>query len=202
MKKIFTLLFLLLVVAQVCSAQSVYFQLEGKKLDSGQSVTIKAQPDSFFPDEKNCMTNPPSNPKGGLVLVMPVGGSGSATLEILSNTLNPTLVQWCMGGACEPMNDKTRLSKTFTAGSDGIVQVDFDANNVKADGLLEAKLTATVSGETVVVNIRFTNPDTSGMKELKCAEQNSKRCYDLNGHSLQSAHRGIYIQEGKKYVNK
>lgn len=203
MRRILTSLLFLMALAGVCQAQDSYFRFHDSRVDDQGSVTIFAEPDSFFPDEKNCMTNPPSGPKQGLVLVVDPNGSqsGTATLEILSNTLNATMIQWCMGGSCELMNTKTKLTKSFTAGEDGLVQVDFDANNVTGEGALEARLTATVDGKTITVTILFQPDNTTGLSGVIKSDEDDGKCYDLKGHPYRQGSRGLYILHGKKYVN-
>lgn len=204
MRRILASLLFLMALVGVCQAQDSYFRFHDSRVDNQGSVTIFAEPDSFFPDEMNCMTNPPSGPKQGLVLVMDQNGSqsGTATLEILSNTLNATMIQWCMGGTCELMNSTTKLTKSFTAGDDGIVQVDFDANNVTGDGVLEARLTATVDGETITVNIIFQPYNAAGFHSVIKDINDQGKCYDLKGNPYRMGNRGIYILNGKKYVNR
>ena len=203
MKNYFISLLFLTTMVGVSQAQDSYFRFHDSRVDDQGLVTIFAEPDSFFPDEKNCMTNPPSGPKQGLVLVVDENGSksGTATLEILSNTLNATMIQWCMGGTCELMNSATKLTKSFTAGEGGIVQVDFDANNVTGEGVLEARLTATVDGKTITVNIIFQPNNTTGLSGVIKDDKDDEKCYDLKGSPYRQGSRGIYILHGKKYVN-
>lgn len=204
MKKILLFLLILMAKTVVCHAEDFYFRFHDSKIDDQGSVTICAEPDSFFPDENNCMTNPPSGPKQGLVLVLDENGSksGSATLEILSNTLNPSMIQWCMGGTCELMTNSTTLTKTFTAGDDGLVQVDFDASNVADEGLLEARLSATVDGKVITVNIIFLPVNPAGLSGVTKETKAPEKSYDLKGCPYRQGNRGIYIQHGKKYFNR
>lgn len=204
MKRILLSLLAFMAMTQVCHAEDSYFRFHDSRVDDQGSVTIYAEPDSFFPDENNCMTNPPSDPKKGLVLVVDDSGSksGTATLEIMSNTLDAAMIQWCMGGTCELMNSTTKLTKSFTAGEDGIVQVDFDANNVRGEGFLEARLTATVDGKTIAVNIIFQPYNASGFHSVIKDTKDQGKCYDLKGNPYRMGNRGIYILHGKKYVNR
>lgn len=202
--KRFYLLFLILGVSiQNGFTQKLYFQYQGHKVSNWGAVTINAEPDSFSPNEKSCMTNPPSNPKNGLVFVAEGKGgvSGSATLEIQSNSLSPKMIQWCMGGVCQLMTGTTKLTKSFTVGNDGTTQVDFDATNVAAEGVLEASLSVTVDGESVMVTIKFVSGNTTGISHGIDAYEKAEKCYDLNGCQSVSGRRGIYIRQGKKYLN-
>lgn len=184
----------------ITTASDACFKYEGEKLENDGWVEIGSQPDSFFPDEKNCMTNDPSDPSNGLFLVASPGSSVSATLEIVSNTLNPSRIQWCMGGVCELMNDKSTLTKSFTVGEDGSTPVEFDASNIGEDGKLEAKLTATIGGKDVTVNIRFLSTSTN-IGNVPVREKGDAKCYDLNGRPYRTGNHGVYIINGKKHIN-
>ena len=194
-----------LVVTSLCQAQVFEFRYGGQALEDQATVTIQAEADSFFPDQKNCATNPATDPKNGLVLVVLDGSvkSGNATMEILSNTLNPTTIQWCMGGVCELMNNKTSLEKTFSTGSDGVTQVEFDATNVAAEGLLEARLTAKIGEETKTVTIKFVSGTATGITP-SLRDSAEGRSYGLDGVEVKtsSGKRGFFIRDGKKYLRK
>lgn len=183
---------------------SFEYRYEGKTLEDNATVEIKAEEDSWGFGELNCETNPSSNPKNGLILVSKDGNQeGTAKLEILSNTLNPGMIQWCMGGECVPMNNKTEFEKTFKTDSEGIAQVQFDATNIKSAGKLEARLTTTISGETKVVNIKFICDSTDGISIIYSGDGNAV-WYDMNGKRLHKAptRKGVYIKNGKKVVIK
>jgi thiol-disulfide isomerase/thioredoxin len=179
------------------------FRYEGKTLEDGALVTINAEEDSWGFGEMGCETNPSSDPKNGLILVTSDGSkkSGSATLTITKNTFTAQMIQWCMGGECTPMNDKTTLSKSFTTDNDGICQVQFDASNIKTEGELEAKLAATIGSDTKMVNIKFVNNKTNGINVIYSDDGNDV-WYDLNGTRLESAptRKGLYIKNGEKVV--
>lgn len=202
MKQVFTLFLLVLGSAQMCMAQDVYFMYEGKTLENDGWVEIGAQPDSFFPEVKNCMTNNPSDPSNGMFLVAPSNSSVSATLEIVSNTLNPAMVQWCMGGVCEVVTDDKTVEKSFTVGDDSRVAVEFDANGVGDDGQLEAKLTIMVGQQRLSVNIRFVGSTATRMECVVGGKVTDCKRYDLLGRPSLSGHYGITIQNGKKYIKK
>lgn len=71
MKQYFTLLFLVFGSIRLSMAQDAFFRYEGKTLENDSWLEIGAQPDSFFPEVKNCMTNNPSDPSNGLFFVAP-----------------------------------------------------------------------------------------------------------------------------------
>jgi len=190
------------VYSKASPIDKVEFRYGGKSVENNATVTINAEEDSFGFGELNCETNPSSNPKNGLVFVTPNGvQDGTAKLEILSNTLNPGMVQWCMGGECVPMNSKTELEKTFKTNSEGMVLVQFDANNIRSEGTLEAKLTATIGEETRVVNIKFVYDKTNSISVIYSEDDNAV-WYDMNGTRLENAptRKGVYIRNGKKVV--
>ena len=138
--------------------QTFHFSYHGKDLPDGGTVTIEAEEDAFGFGELNCETNPPSAPREGLVVkTKNASQTGTARLEILSNTLAPKSIQWCMGGECVLMNNKTTLDKTFTTDAEGIVLVQFDATNIGSEGKLEARLTISVGNETQTLNIVLSN---------------------------------------------
>jgi len=184
-------------------AQTFEFRFGGQSLKDGETVTIAAESDSFFPDEKGCMTNPASNPDNGLVLAVLDGSkkSGSATMEIISNTLSPNMIQWCMGGVCELMTNKTSLEKSFETSAEGIAKVEFDATKVGNEGKLEAKLTVKIGLEAKTVNILFlAESGTTTIDKVSQAEAGDGTSYGLNGTRLKSPCKGLIIREGRKVI--
>ena len=133
------------------------FAYQGDEQPDGGLVTISAEEDDYGFGEMNCETNPSTDPKNGLVVKTKDGKkkSGTAKLEIVSNTIGAKNIQWCMGGECVLMNNKNSLEKTFTTDENGIAQVQFDAMNVSNYGELEAILTVTIGNETSNINILF-----------------------------------------------
>lgn len=186
-------------------AQSFEFQYQGKSLEDGATVTIAAEPNAF--GELSCETNPSSDPNNGLVLRLPEGYQGKvkAVLAIQQNTLNASILQWCMGGECVLLTEDTQ-TKYFEA--EGIVQVQFDATAIQEKGNLLATLTVTIGLESHQVIIQFSNDDMTGVSQtLKTVEKNPAM-YDLNGCRIKDMRRsGIYIvsdgnQKRKVIVNK
>lgn len=202
MKKILMLFLVVLGAAQIGMSQDVFFKYEEKTLENDCWVEIGAQPDSFFSDVKNCMTNNPSDPSNGLFLVAPPNSSVSATLEILSNTLNPLIVEWCMGELCQVVSEDKILEKSFTMGEDGCLAVEFDANGVGNVGQLEAKLTAMVGSGSISVNIRFIGSTATFLDRIDNETAADSRCYDLHGRPSLPDSRGVTIQKGKKCINR
>ena len=208
-------------------AQSFEFRYGGTMIVDGGTVTIPAEDDSFFPDQKNCMTNMPTDPNNGLVLAVLDGTQkqANAALTILSNDLEPQMIQWCMGGLCELFMNTMAMNNTFTTESDGITRVEFDATDIRATGTLVAQLTVTIGLETKSVFIEFVNdaeepdeeenpddgetPDDTETPDdstaIKATRQNSPASgayYDLRGSRVTYPSEGIYIKDGRKVILK
>lgn len=204
MKKTLLLtLSIMLFTATMTSAQSFEFQYQGKSVVDGGTVTIAAVPDDFGFGEYWCETNPSSDPNNGLILKLLSGSTttGSATINIERNTLNPQTLKWCMGGACTMLNGKTTLDKTFTI-SGGSVQVQFDAENCQSEGDLLASLSATVGGETHTVKILFTYGSAGIEGTVMSEEIKDKGYFTLDGRRIEHPSKGVYITNGKKIIFK
>ena len=204
MKQILLLTAFLLASAAV-SAQGLEFKYKGESLTDGATVTIAAEEDFF--GELSCETNPSTAPQDGLVLSCPAsfGGTVIATLQILSNTLNASTMQWCMGGECTLVRQE-QLSKTFD--SKASILVLFDATNITGEGALMAKLSVQLNGIARTVYIQFVNGDADGINSIKNEKIKDKNdIYDLSGRKMFNVQcstfnglkRGLYIQNGKKF---
>lgn len=186
-------------------AQSFEFQYQGQSLEDGATVTIVAEANAF--GELSCETNPSSDPNNGLVLKLPEGYQGKvqAVLAIQQNTLNASLLQWCMGGECVPVTEDTQ-TKSFEA--EGIVQVQFDATAIREKGNLLATLTVTIGLESHQVMIQFSNDDMTGMTQRLKTDEKNHIVYDLKGCRIKDKGKsGVYIvsdgmQKRKVIVNK
>lgn len=198
---------IMLLTATMATAQSFEFQYQGKSVADGGTVTIAAVPDEYGFGEYWCESNPSSNPNNGLILKLLSGttATGSATLNIERNSLNPQTLKWCMGGECSMLNDKTTLDKTFTV-SDGSVQVQFDAENCQSEGDLLASLTATIGSETHTVNILFTY-GSAGNEEseeiwwgyMSEADLSSTTCIGTGSANVQFL-TGIYVPANNEQI--
>lgn len=208
MKQILLLIAFLL-ASITAGAQNFEFLYKGESLQDGATVIIAAEEDDF--GDLSCETNPPSDPGNGLVLKLLNASSAqvTASAQVISNTLNPLMVQWCMGGTCTPMIGNFVKTKTFTAKS--IEQVQFDATNIQSEGTLTATLSVQLGGTTRTVNIQFVNSDTDGIKEVKSEKVKSEKTagvYDLSGRKINfqfstfnsQLRSGVYIVNGKKYI--
>ena len=186
-------------------AQSFEFQYQGQSLEDGATVTIAAEANAF--GELSCETNPSSDPNNGLVLKLPEGYQGKvqAVLSIQQNTLNASILQWCMGGECVPVTEDTQ-TKNFEA--EGIVQVQFDATAILEKGNLQATLTVTIGLESHQVMIQFSNDDMTGMAHRLKTDEKNHTVYDLKGCRIKDKGKsGVYIvsdgsQKRKVIVNK
>lgn len=192
---------LLFLIGTTVKAQSWEFQYQGKSIPDGGMVTIAAVEDDWGFGEMWCETNPASDPNNGLILKLlgNMTASGTASVSIDENTMDPAILKWCMGGECTLFNGKTGLIKDFTI-TNGSVQVQFDAENVRATGYLLATLTATIGAETHKVRIQFTNGASAGLSTTSTLPA-SNTCYDLSGRKVvENSTRGIYIVGGRKIV--
>ena len=80
--------------------------------------------------------------------------SGTATLEILTNTLGSAMLTWGMSGENVTLTGNSQTI-SFTTNAQGQAQIGLKASNISQFGLLKAKLTATVNGSSQSVNIKF-----------------------------------------------
>ena len=215
MKKILAIGFWLLAVSGW--AQSVEFWYQGEKVEAGGTVSVAAEEDMF--GEMSCETNPSTAPWDGLVLrcAEPLDGTVTAQLQIVSNTLNAAMMQWCMGGECTLVGSKTMLTKTFNASEK--VQVLFDATNITGDGELLARLEVTYkeSKEMVYISLICGEPaktlspslprNGEGVSPIMGGQKGG--LYDLSGRKISNLQsqtsnlpKGIYIKNGKKVMIK
>ena len=199
MKRIFTLC-MSLMVTLFSWAQGFEFQFQGESLTDGATVIIAAEEDLF--GDLSCETNNAMNPTDGLMLKLLTGttATGSAKLEITQNTLDAEMLQWCMGGACTTLGNQTSFTKQFTVNDR--TQVQFDAIAIHSEGLLTAKLKATIGLESHLVNIVFINGDYDGIKAIDHSPLNiDHSVYDLNGRRVERSmlRKGIFIvKEGDR----
>ena len=205
MKKILAIGFWLLAIGGW--AQSLEFWYQGEKVEAGATVSVVAAEDMF--GEMSCETNPSMAPWDGLVLrcAEPLDGTVTAQLQIVSNTLNASMMQWCMGGECTLVGSKTMLTKTFNANER--VQVLFDATNITGDGLLVAKLEVTYKDCKQEVYIEFASGEPSGVISQESRVESQESIYDLSGRKISNLKsqtsnlpKGIYIKNGKKVMIK
>lgn len=203
MKKfLLVMMALLSIFGMSVKAQSLEFQYQGESVQDGATVTIKAETNVF--GELSCETNPSANPNNGLVLRISETSTGTvqAQLEVIENTLNAKIIQWCMGGECIMLGNKTLLTKTFDATDNA--QVLLEASNIQGSGSLMAKLSVSLNGQSRVVFVQFTNGNTTGIHRMQQTPA-PQRIYGLNGQLLSHGKglpKGICIVNGNKVVIK
>lgn len=85
--------------------------------------------------------------------------SGTATLEVLTNTFGSPTLTWGMGSeAVTITGDSQTIS--FTTNARGEAEIKLKASNISQFGIFEAKLTATISGVSQSVIIKFIHQQT------------------------------------------
>ena len=199
MNKILLLTAFLLAPVMV-GAQGLEFKYQGEALEDGATVTIVAEEDFF--GEMSCETNPSDAPQNGLLLKCPplLGSTVTAELQIFSNTLNASSIQWCMGGECSLVGNKTQLEKSFSPGP--TVQVLLVATNIIGEGSLSAKLSVTLNEQTKTVYIQFVSGGATAINNIELLPSNIEYpAYDLSGRRINSQlKKGVYVINGKKVL--
>jgi len=87
--------------------------------------------------------------------------SGTAKLDILTNTLGTPVITWNMGGEPETVSGNTK-EISFSTDANGIADVLLKASGISQFGLLEARITATVNGASQSVIVKFIHRQTDG----------------------------------------
>ncbi|MBR4534889.1 MAG: hypothetical protein IKO85_10200 [Bacteroidaceae bacterium] len=190
MKKFFTSLALFCATFLTIHAQDCVFQYEGKPLEDGATVTIKAAPDIF--ETLVCNTNPSDNVANGLFIVNKTSNklSGSAKITISNKTMETDAILWCMGGACEQVTTSTK-TKDFSINANDKTAVQYDCE-VKREGDMLTKLEATVNGKTYTVNILFTTAE-SHVTATKTAASTPVAFFTLDGREVSQRPRGLCL---------
>ncbi len=129
---------------------------EGKRLTSGEIAEWKSK--GIAEDNLTIGTNLTPN---GLKLCSFNRNkiSGTANLEILTNTLGSSSITWEMGGENLEVNENSKTI-TFSSNANGVIDVLLKANDIQQFGILEAKLTATVNDVSQSVIIKFVHRQT------------------------------------------
>ncbi|MBO4268045.1 MAG: hypothetical protein J5869_01590 [Bacteroidaceae bacterium] len=183
------------------NAQGIGFLFHGESIpEEGNTITIPAVEDEFGFGELWCESNPGSNPGEGLILKLYSGQGANikATLKIEHNTIDAATLKWCMGGECTILNGKTEMTKSFKASGESI-PVEFDAENIRSEGYLQALLTVTSGVESCSVRIVFTNGGQTGIKAVRQTAPGSGACHSVDGRLMMNPADGaIYIIDGKK----
>lgn len=142
-----TLLAALLLTSLGAGAQSIEFQLNGKTLASGDTVTIYAAE-----DELGSVTAASNSGNTQLMLknLTSKQVSISANLLITENSAN-TSYQWCIGTNC--MRGTTFKDKTFTVAANTAVNTSIDAE-FENEGVTYCKFSCTANFQTITVFIK------------------------------------------------
>ena len=193
-QRLLSILSMTLIAMAVCHAQNFEFQYQGKSVPEGGTVSIAAEEDIFGFGELWCESNPSDNPGNGLVLKLltTTSASGVAKLTIEHNTVDPGTLKWCMGGTCNLLDGVTMMEKGFST-NNGIVLVQFDAENLRSTGYLMANLSATIAGESHSVKVEFTNGESTGMTSISDPRTETETCYSVSGTRLATSQHGINI---------
>lgn len=189
MKKILTS-FALLCFFTTLYAQDCAFQFQGRELADGSEVTIFAREDPLFGDLV-CDTNPSDDAENGLFLVNKTSSaiSCSATINIQTNTMNGSEIQWCMGMDCMAVNS-TSLSKNFTLPASSKMITKFDCLPTK-EGEMVTKLSVRAASKTYTVTIRFVNAPTHVSDASITAVPVAY--YTLDGRQVPERPRGVCL---------
>ena len=198
-KHLLSMVAVLLFGAVTANAQSFEFRYHGQPVADGGMIIIAAEENDY--GELACETNHPNNPADGLVIVLLNGSSSTLTakLEVEYNTLNPTTLQWCMGGRCEAVSEALTKSN-FSVGETELVQ--FEAIDIKQTGYLLAKLTISRALEAHTIYIQFTNGESAGVTNIHNITNADGAYYTLDGRRIEHPVKGIYIQNGHKFIAK
>ena len=119
----------------------------GQIIVEGSTITINVE---GWASGSGIVSNPFGNSQTGLIVLVNKGGklSGTAKVEILSNTLNAENVKWTMGSDTYELNNITALEKEFSTDDNGMCVVLFSADKIPTEGSLRAKLTVTIGNKT------------------------------------------------------
>lgn len=137
-------------------SQTFEFRNKDKRLVADEVVSWKSK----GVNEDNLVLGTNLKPKG-LTLSNFNGkqASGTATLEILSNTLGSSIITWGMSGEDVTVTGNSK-TVSFKTNSKGEAAINLKASNISQFGTLDAKLTATINGFSQSVNIRFIHQQT------------------------------------------
>lgn len=189
MKRIFTSFALLCATVFALHAQDCVFQYQGKELENGSTITIQAEEEPSFHDFV-CNTNPTAN--SGLFFVNKGRSdvSCSATITITSKTMKTSLIQWCMGSQCVPINGST-YTKTFTTAAGNNTPVQYDCITI-GEGEMLTLLEVKTGNQTYSVNIRFVNGDDTHVGAATAAVT-PVAYYTLDGREVSARPRGLCL---------
>jgi len=198
MKRIYVAILLcLFATADMLQANVFEMAYMGQTLPDSATVTVPALQDAFGFGEMWCETNA-SGAGQGLVLNALADNinGGIATLIIEYNYLSPTRLEWCMGGQCSLFSEETTMTKQFSF-TNGVANVLFTAANCQTEGRLLATLSATVSGETHMIKILFTNENNTDLHAIEGQSPSSGDWFSLDGRRFSKPSHGLFIKDGR-----
>lgn len=114
--------------------------------------------------------------------------SGTAVLEIMTNTLGSPTLSWGMSGEDVILTSNSKTI-SFTTNERGEAEIRLKASNISQFGILEAKLTATINGASQSVTIKFVHQQ-SGIQIGDDIELENGQNWWLNG-SLESSGENV-----------
>ena len=195
MKKFFTLFLAVFGMTCAANAQSFEFQLDGQSLPDGSTITIEAETDPWT-GGMICNTNPSDNTDRLLFKNLTVDESiteGSATIEILENTMGAEVISWCMGGTCKPIMGTTYTKNfSFANATNNAIQPQYDAEPAHFGEML-TKMVATIDGQDYTINIRFSYADPASISGVAEDKATIVGYYTIDGRQLQAPRHGVNI---------
>ena len=127
--------------------------------------------------------------------------SGSATLTITKDNLNPYMITWCMGGTCVNIKN-TPYNKDYSVPAMGSIPVQYDAvlddENLQY-GEMEATIAAKVGAGTITVKVVFTYTDPTHVSAAK-QKPVVLEYFTLDGRRISHPSHGVYVSR-ITYVN-
>ena len=132
-------------------SQTFEYKNKGKRLVADETVSWKSKGVA----DDNIILGTNLKPEG-LTLATFDGkqASGTATLEILTNTLGSPTLTWGMSGEDVTVTDNLQTI-SFTTDNQGLAKIQLKVDNIGQFGELDAKLTATINGFSQSVIIKF-----------------------------------------------
>lgn len=191
MKKFFTSLALFCATFLTIHAQDCVFQYKNQDLADGATVTIQAKEDAIF-GGLICDTNP-AGTSDGLYLLNKTSRelTISASINIQSNTMAASSIQWCMGSDCMPINTTSKSKDGIKLKANEKMMTKFDCEPNK-DGEMLTKLEVSTGGKTYTVNILFTTAE-SHVTATKTAASTPVAFFTLDGREVSQRPRGLCL---------
>lgn len=200
MKKIFTLV-AVIATAMVANAQSFVFTHQGKVLENGATVEVKAHEYLYEHTTKtgktiqewlvDCETDE-------TFLLQNNTGSDIAYEGVLTvpERDNNWDLQWCLGSTCKPVNElPMTMNEVLPANETQSVNYHAAIEPQIGDyGSMLSTITINANGESRTVNIRFTYDESSnGIADVQNVNVKEVARYAANGSLLTAPQAGLNI---------